>query len=390
MLDLLAYLVEHRDRVVTKDDLIASIWGGRAVSDTALTSRIYAARKAIGDTGRDQKLIRTIARKGLRFIGTLDASVGGTSLARGGAAAGRSTGGAAPRRAGSGPPGDRRAALQQHERRSRAGVFLGRDQRGSDHRAVQAALVLRDRAQLLLHLQEQGRACAAGRRRTRRRLCGRGQRSQERRSRAHHRAAQRRLERQPPLGRALRPRRRRRVRGAGRDHGGHRRGDRAAALCRREFPRALQASEQPRRVGAGDARAVALGAGVAAGPCDRAGAAAEGDRDRPRLLSGARRAERDLHLRCAYGVGRCGCRGAARRARGAGRGADRRRGSLGALCTRRRPPDHAAISTTRWLRSSWRSISIPAFRMPRTIMPPHSHFPGAGRKPPRPPSARCG
>ena len=62
VLDLLIYLVEQRDRVVTKDDLIASIWGGRAVSDTALTSRIYAARKAIGDTGRDQKLIRTISR----------------------------------------------------------------------------------------------------------------------------------------------------------------------------------------------------------------------------------------------------------------------------------------------------------------------------------------
>ena len=75
VLDLLVYLVENRDRVVTKDDLIASVWGGRIVSDAALTSRIYAARKAIGDTGRDQKLIRTMARKGLRFIGTLDARV---------------------------------------------------------------------------------------------------------------------------------------------------------------------------------------------------------------------------------------------------------------------------------------------------------------------------
>ena len=72
VLDLLVFLVENRDRVVTKDDLIASVWGGRIVSDAALTSRIYAARKAIGDTGRDQKLIRTMARKGLRFIGTLD------------------------------------------------------------------------------------------------------------------------------------------------------------------------------------------------------------------------------------------------------------------------------------------------------------------------------
>jgi TolB-like protein/Tfp pilus assembly protein PilF len=76
VLDLLIYLVDNRDRVVTKEDMIASIWGGRAVSDTALTSRIYAARKAIGDTGRDQKLIRTISRKGLRFIGTLDTRAG--------------------------------------------------------------------------------------------------------------------------------------------------------------------------------------------------------------------------------------------------------------------------------------------------------------------------
>src|SRR6187397_2908085 len=67
--DLLIYLVQHRDRVVSKDDLIASIWGGRIVSDSTLTSRINAARKAIGDSGEDQKLIRTVSRKGLRFVG---------------------------------------------------------------------------------------------------------------------------------------------------------------------------------------------------------------------------------------------------------------------------------------------------------------------------------
>jgi TolB-like protein/cytochrome c-type biogenesis protein CcmH/NrfG len=67
--DLLVYLVQNRDRVVSKDDLIASIWGGRVVSDSTLTSRINAARKAIGDSGGKQKLIRTIARKGLRFVG---------------------------------------------------------------------------------------------------------------------------------------------------------------------------------------------------------------------------------------------------------------------------------------------------------------------------------
>jgi TolB-like protein len=69
VLDLLIYLVQNRERVVSKDDLIASVWGGRIVSDSTLTSRIYAARKAIGDSGREQKLIRTVARKGLRFVG---------------------------------------------------------------------------------------------------------------------------------------------------------------------------------------------------------------------------------------------------------------------------------------------------------------------------------
>jgi TolB-like protein/cytochrome c-type biogenesis protein CcmH/NrfG len=55
--------------VVSKDELIASIWGGRIVSDGTVISRTYAARKAVGDTGQDQRLIRTIHRKGLRFVG---------------------------------------------------------------------------------------------------------------------------------------------------------------------------------------------------------------------------------------------------------------------------------------------------------------------------------
>ena len=75
VLDLLIYLVQNRDRVVTKDDLIASVWGGRIVSDATLTSRIYAARKAVGDSGQDQKLIRTIARKGLRFVGDVQSPI---------------------------------------------------------------------------------------------------------------------------------------------------------------------------------------------------------------------------------------------------------------------------------------------------------------------------
>ncbi|MEX2035588.1 MAG: winged helix-turn-helix domain-containing protein, partial [Xanthobacteraceae bacterium] len=69
--DLLVYLVENRDRVVSKDDLIAAIWGGRIVSESTLTSRINAARKALGDSGEEQRLIRTFARKGVRFVGAV-------------------------------------------------------------------------------------------------------------------------------------------------------------------------------------------------------------------------------------------------------------------------------------------------------------------------------
>lgn len=73
--DLLVHLIRNRDRVVSKDDLLASVWGGRIVSDSTLTSRINAARKAVGDSGATQRLIRTLPRKGIRFIGdVLDAA----------------------------------------------------------------------------------------------------------------------------------------------------------------------------------------------------------------------------------------------------------------------------------------------------------------------------
>jgi TolB-like protein/cytochrome c-type biogenesis protein CcmH/NrfG len=69
--DLLVFLLQNHDRVVSKDDLIASVWGGRIVSESTLTSRINAARKAVGDSGDEQRLIRTFARKGVRFIGAV-------------------------------------------------------------------------------------------------------------------------------------------------------------------------------------------------------------------------------------------------------------------------------------------------------------------------------
>lgn len=67
--DLLEFLIRNRERVVSKDDLINAIWNGRSVSDAALTTRLNAARSAIGDSGGEQRLIRTLPRKGFRFVG---------------------------------------------------------------------------------------------------------------------------------------------------------------------------------------------------------------------------------------------------------------------------------------------------------------------------------
>jgi TolB-like protein/Tfp pilus assembly protein PilF len=67
--DLLLFLIAQRDRIVSKDDLVAEVWGHRPISDSALNSRINAARKALQDDGKAQRLIRTIPRKGFRFVG---------------------------------------------------------------------------------------------------------------------------------------------------------------------------------------------------------------------------------------------------------------------------------------------------------------------------------
>ena len=67
--DLLDYLIRNRERVVSKDDLIDVIWKGRSVSDAALTTRLNAARSALGDSGEEQRLIKTLPRKGFRFVG---------------------------------------------------------------------------------------------------------------------------------------------------------------------------------------------------------------------------------------------------------------------------------------------------------------------------------
>ncbi len=66
--DLLQFLIRSRERVVSKDELIAGVWNGRIVSDSTLTSRMNAARQAIGDDGGHQRLIKTLPRRGFRFV----------------------------------------------------------------------------------------------------------------------------------------------------------------------------------------------------------------------------------------------------------------------------------------------------------------------------------
>ena len=70
--DLIEYLIRNRAHVVSKGDLFAAVWNGRVVSESALTTRINAARVALGDSGEQQRLLKTLPRKGFRFIGSVD------------------------------------------------------------------------------------------------------------------------------------------------------------------------------------------------------------------------------------------------------------------------------------------------------------------------------
>jgi DNA-binding winged helix-turn-helix (wHTH) protein len=67
--DPLVYLVQNREHVVSKDDLLEAVWSGRIVSEATLTSHVNSVRKAVGDRGEEQRLIRTLARKGFRLVG---------------------------------------------------------------------------------------------------------------------------------------------------------------------------------------------------------------------------------------------------------------------------------------------------------------------------------
>jgi DNA-binding winged helix-turn-helix (wHTH) protein len=69
--DLLVFLIRNRERFVSKDELIAAVWPGRIITDYALTTRLYVARNAVGDTGGNQRLIKTLPRKGFQFVGSV-------------------------------------------------------------------------------------------------------------------------------------------------------------------------------------------------------------------------------------------------------------------------------------------------------------------------------
>ena len=291
VLDVLIYLVENRERVVSKDDLIASVWAGRIVSDATLSSRIYAARKALGDTGQDQKLIRTIPRKGHRFIGAVSTPSKGDE----------------PAAPATGPPLDglherSRSALPLPDRPAIAVlpfVNMSDDPEqeyfsdGISEDLITALSKLRWFFVIArnssfafkgkaVHIKQVGEELGVGyviegsvrkdgdRVRITAQLNDVATGSHVWAERYDRRA-------------------RRRVRGAGRDHRGDRRLDRAAALRYGEFPLPAQRPGKPGRLGSGDAGAVPFLAYDSTGQYRRPGALGKGDCDRSELRPGARR-----------------------------------------------------------------------------------------------------
>jgi DNA-binding winged helix-turn-helix (wHTH) protein len=78
--NVLAYLIQHRDRVVSKQDLIDSLWPGRFVTDATLTSQVMAVRRAVGDRGREQRVIQTLHGRGYRFIAAVEERFGSPAI----------------------------------------------------------------------------------------------------------------------------------------------------------------------------------------------------------------------------------------------------------------------------------------------------------------------
>jgi DNA-binding winged helix-turn-helix (wHTH) protein len=137
--DLLVYLVRNGDRVVSKDKLLAAVWGGRIVAEPTLTSRISALCRAVGDSGDAQRLIRTVAPQGPSLRRRRRGDPERCSAAKTSAYAVREV-------------VDRNITVRQYRRRSRIGIFLRRRGRGDHHRALAYPLALRHRPQFELYL----------------------------------------------------------------------------------------------------------------------------------------------------------------------------------------------------------------------------------------------
>ena len=358
--DLLVLLIDNRDRVVSKDDVMASVWQGRIVSESTLGSRINAARKAVGDSGDRQKLIRTIARKGFRFVGALSDEPAPEFCCADDAPDGRSL-----------------PAVPLPDRPSIA-VLPFTNMSGDSEQEYFSDGISEDIITALSKLRwffviarnssftykgqagtpEADRRANSASATSSKAACARpATASASRRNSTMSRPA---VTSGPSISTATSPTyspfRTRSPRPI------------VAAIepqlyAAENFRGAAQAAGQSRRLGSGDAGAVALLAGDAAGQPCRAGAAGTGDRHRPGLRSGARRAGHELHVRRAYGLGRHGDRGDGGRTRGAGRDQRRQRGCLGAPGPRPCLPDRRGGSTIRWPNSNWRLRLNPNFAL---------------------------
>src|SRR5215475_14368500 len=78
--NVLVSLVQHRDRVVTKDELMEQLWLNQSVSESIFTQRLRVARRALGDSGRDQRLIKTVHGRGYRFIAAVEEYIAGNAV----------------------------------------------------------------------------------------------------------------------------------------------------------------------------------------------------------------------------------------------------------------------------------------------------------------------
>ena len=194
---LLQMLVENRHRMVPREEIIATIWAGRTVSDSALSSRVKSARQALDDDGLAQRLIRTVHGQGFRFVGRSDVRRGAGARSSG------ADGGPATDPGRAGAARDRRAPLRKRERPGGGRVLRRRHRRGADRRAVVVAVVPDPLPRLLLRPQPRGPPGVGARGRDRRPLRGDGPAAARRRIVAADGGASRHRQRHAAVVRAL-------------------------------------------------------------------------------------------------------------------------------------------------------------------------------------------